>query len=154
MVLWTFLCQSCGFVCRRRVLKTFPGPGHLRLHNGVVWQWHWLVNLYIWLTNLSGYGSTPFTLGLIKRDGGLSTLFSKLQVCLSAKGAKNIFCPCLSPLRRSGSLTTALTGKFVSMDYHFILLRLNPFDLGVDREGWWFEHSHLIVVCLLASKGF
>ena len=25
--------------------------------------------------------------------------------------------------------------------HHFILLRLNPFDLRVDREGWWFEHS-------------
>ena len=23
----------------------------------------------------------------------------------------------------------------------FILLRLNPFGLRVDREGWWFEHS-------------
>ena len=22
-----------------------------------------------------------------------------------------------------------------------ILLRLNPFGLRVDREGWWFEHS-------------
>ena len=25
--------------------------------------------------------------------------------------------------------------------YHFILLQINPFDLRVDREGWWFEHS-------------
>ena len=27
------------------------------------------------------------------------------------------------------------------MAHHLILLRLNPFDLSVDREGWWFEHS-------------
>ena len=27
------------------------------------------------------------------------------------------------------------------MAHHFILLRLSPFDLKVDREGWWFEHS-------------
>ena len=31
--------------------------------------------------------------------------------------------------------------KFVYMAHHFILLRLNPFDLRVDWEGWWFEHS-------------
>ena len=33
------------------------------------------------------------------------------------------------------------TGKFVYMANHFILLRLNPFGLSVDSEGWWFEHS-------------
>ena len=33
------------------------------------------------------------------------------------------------------------TGKFAYMAHHFILLRLNPFGLRVDREGWWFEHS-------------
>ena len=27
------------------------------------------------------------------------------------------------------------------MAYHFIFLRLNPFGLRVDREGWWCEHS-------------
>ena len=40
-----------------------------------------------------------------------------------------------------GSLTMAFTDKFVCMAHHFVLLRLNPFDLRVDREGWWFEHS-------------
>ena len=33
------------------------------------------------------------------------------------------------------------TGKFVYTADHCILLRLSPFDLRVDREGWWFEHS-------------
>ena len=30
---------------------------------------------------------------------------------------------------------------FVYTGHHFILLRLNPFGLWADREGWWFEHS-------------
>ena len=57
------------------------------------------------------------------------------------KGAKNVSCPWLSPLRGWGSLTMSLTGKFEYMAHHFILRRLNPFDLRVDTEGWWFEHS-------------
>ena len=35
------------------------------------------------------------------------------------------------------------------MAHHFILLRLSPFGLRVDREGWWFEHSvSWLQVCL------
>ena len=46
----------------------------------------------------------------------------------------------------------AFTGKFVYMAHHFILLRLNPFDLRVDRERWWFEHSvSWLWVCLSAE---
>ena len=37
----------------------------------------------------------------------------------------------------------------VYMAHHFILLRFNPFDLRVDMEGWWFEHSYVIVSGLL-----
>ena len=47
----------------------------------------------------------------------------------------------------------AFTGKFVYMADHSILLRLNPFDLRVDWEGWWFEHSCVIVVGFLVSRG-
>ena len=33
-------------------------------------------------------------------------------------------------------------GKFVYIAaLHFMLLWLNPFDLSVDREEWWFEQS-------------
>ena len=67
------LCLSCGFTCQRRGLKTFSGPGYLRSEDGVVWLWHLLVNLYIWLTISSCSGSIPL-IGLIRRDGGLSTL--------------------------------------------------------------------------------
>ena len=38
------------------------------------------------------------------------------------------------------------------MAHHFILLRLDPFGLRVDREGWWFEHSvSQLQVCLSAE---
>ena len=47
---------------------------YLHSKDGVVRLWHPLVNLYIWLTILSCYGSIPLALGLIGRDGGLSTL--------------------------------------------------------------------------------
>ena len=66
---------------------------------------------------------------------------SQLQVCLSAEGSKNVPWPWLSPLRGWGSLNIVLTGKIVDMAHHFILLRFNPFDLKVGREGWLFEHS-------------
>ena len=39
------------------------------------------------------------------------------------------------------------------MAHHFILLRLNLFDLSVDREGWSFEHPCVIVAGLLVSRG-
>ena len=68
------LCHSCRFACQQRVLKTFPGPGYLHSKDGVVWLWHSLVNLYIWLTISSCYYPIPLILGLIGRDGGLSTL--------------------------------------------------------------------------------
>ena len=56
-------------------------------------------------------------------------------------GAKSIFWPWLSPLQGWGSLTTTFTGQFVYMAHHFLLLRINPFDLKVDEKGCWFEHS-------------
>ena len=46
----------------------------------------------------------------------------------------------------------AITGKFVYVRHHFILLRLNPCELRVDREEWWFEHSMpWLRVCLSAE---
>ena len=38
------------------------------------------------------------------------------------------------------------------MAHHFIFLRLNPFCLVVDGEGWWFERSmSWLRVCLSAE---
>ena len=70
----SILCQSFRFCSQKRVLKTFPRPGYLRSDDGVVWLWHLLVYLYIWLSISSSYGSIPFALGLIMNDGGLSNL--------------------------------------------------------------------------------
>ena len=64
-------------------------------------------------------------------------------VYLSAEGAKNFSWSWQSLLWGWGSLTMTFTGKFVYMAHHFVLLRLSPFDLRDDREGWWFEHSVL-----------
>ena len=68
------LCHSCGFSCQLRVLKTFSGAGHLHSGDGVVWIWHPLLNLYVWLTSSSCYCSFPLAFGLTVRDGGLNTL--------------------------------------------------------------------------------
>ena len=68
------ICRSCGFACRQRVLRKFPDPGYLHAEDGVVWLWHPLVNLYIWLKISSCYGTIPLSLGLIVRACGLSTL--------------------------------------------------------------------------------
>ena len=68
------LCHSCMFASQQRMLKWFPGSGYLHSEDGIVWLWHPLVCLYIWLTISSCYGSTPLSLVLIGKDGGLSTL--------------------------------------------------------------------------------
>ena len=52
-----------------------------------------------------------------------------------------------------GSLTMTFTGEFVYMAHHFIWLRLNPFDIRVDREGWWFEHSVSELRVSLSAEG-
>ena len=43
------LCHSCGFARQQMVLNTFPGPGYLHSEDGVVWIWHFLVNLCIYV---------------------------------------------------------------------------------------------------------
>ena len=91
----------------------------------------------------------PFDLRVDREEWWFEHSMSWLLVCLSAKGAKNVSRFWLSQLRGCVSLIVAFTGKFVCMAHHFMLLRLNPFDLKVDREGWWFEHSmSWLRVCL------
>ena len=68
------LCYSCGFACQPKVLKTFLCSGYLCSEDGLVWLSYFLVNLYIWLTISFCHGSIHLALGLIGRDGGLSTL--------------------------------------------------------------------------------
>ena len=45
------MCHSCGFACQQRVLKTFHGPGYLHSEDGVVWLWHLLVDLCIYMAH-------------------------------------------------------------------------------------------------------
>ena len=60
------LSQSCFFS---------PPPKKKNIsEDGVVWLWHPLINLYIWLAISSCYSSIPLALVLIGRDVGLSTL--------------------------------------------------------------------------------
>ena len=49
------VCHSCGFACQQRVLKTFPHPGYLRSEDGIVWLWHFLVNLNVWKWKMAIY---------------------------------------------------------------------------------------------------
>ena len=46
-----------------------------------------------------------------------------------------------SLLQGQGSLTLAFTATFVYIAHHFILLRLNPFGVRLDRVEWYFERS-------------
>ena len=72
---------------------------------------------------------------------------------LSAEGAKKGSWSWQSLLRGWGSLTMTSTCKFVSMAHRFILLWLNAFSLGVDREGWWFERSVSQLRLCLSREG-
>ena len=83
------LCHSYRFVCQQRVPKLFPGYGYLRSWDRVIWLWPLQVNLFIWLTILSCYCSISLSVGLVGRDGGLSTL-CQLRIYLSAEGSKNV----------------------------------------------------------------
>ena len=43
------------FACQQRVLKTFPGPGHLHSEDEIVLLWNLLANLYIYIYMLCVY---------------------------------------------------------------------------------------------------
>ena len=111
---------------------------------------------WIWLSPLRGWGSLIITSTgkfvykahhfILLRLNSFGVRFdsegwwfehsmSFLRVFLSAEGAKNVSWPWLFSIRGWGSLTMTSTGKFVYKSLHFILLRLNPFGLVVDREG-------------------
>ena len=62
------LRHSCGFACQHRVLKTFPVSGYLHSHDGVVWLWHLLVNLYtgISINILHSGNKSPMQRGFFK----------------------------------------------------------------------------------------
>ena len=135
------LCHSWGLICQQRVLKMFPSPGYLFSQYGVVCLWHPYVNLYIWLTISSCYGSIRLGLCLILRNGGLSTPCQSCGFGCHQRVLKTFL--------GSGYL---LSEDGVVWVWHplvnlhiwlknFILLRLNLFGLRVDSGRWWFAHS-------------
>ena len=95
----------------------------------------------------------PFNLRADREDGGLSTLCHSCGFFLSAEGAKNVSWLWLSLLQGWGSFTMAFTGESVYIAHHFILLRLNPFDLRADRKGSWFEDSASYFRVCLSAEG-
>ena len=50
-------------------------------------------------------------------------------------------------------MTMTSTRKFVYMAQDFILLRNNPFELRIDSEGLWFEHSMYKLRVSLSAEG-
>ena len=86
------LCHSCGFSCQQKVLKTFPGPGYFHSKDGVVSLWHPLGNLCTSLNISSCYGSIPLAVGLIGRDGGLSTLCHSCGLACQQNVLKTFAC--------------------------------------------------------------
>ena len=127
------ICHSCGFSCQQKVLETFSGLGFLQADNGVVWLWHPLVNLYVWLTISSCYGSISLAWVFIGRDGGLSTLRHSCGFACHQKVLKTF----------PGSGYLHSEDEVVSLWHPLVNLYvwLNPFGLRLDSEGWWFEHS-------------
>ena len=73
------ICDSCGDPCQQRILKTFACPSYLHCEDGVVWLWHSLGKLYIWLTSFSSYSSIPLASGLIERDGVFRSLYHSCE---------------------------------------------------------------------------
>ena len=65
----SILCHSYGLVCHQRVLKTFHSPGYLRSEDGVVWVWHFSVNLHICGSPFNPAASQSQCLMAIERDG-------------------------------------------------------------------------------------
>ena len=144
----SILCHIYKFACQQRVLKTFPGPGYLHSEDGVVWLRHYLVNLYIWLTISSCYGSISLTLGLIGRDGDLSALCCICGFACQHRVLKTFPEPGYLCSEDGGSLSMAFNGKFVYI-YICVCVCVGV-GVGVGVGGW----VHACVracVCLYAG---
>ena len=98
-------------------------------------------------------GLNPFDLSVDVEGWWFEHSVSYFKVCFSAEGAGKVSWPWLYPPRGWSSLTMTLTGKFLYMAHRFILLWFNPFDLRVDREGWWFDHSVSQLTVFLSAEG-
>ena len=95
----------------------------------------------------------PFGLRVDREVWQLEHSMSQLRGCLLAEGSKKVSRPSLFQLRGWGSLTMTSIGKFQYSAHHFILLRLDPFGLSVNSEGWWFQHSTSQFRVFLSAEG-
>ena len=75
------------------------------------------VNLYIWLTISSCYGSISLNLGLIGNDDGLSTVCHRCGFACQQRVLKTFPGSWLFLLQGWGSLTMTFTGKFAYIYY-------------------------------------
>ena len=115
------------------------------------------INSYIWLTISYHFillWLNPFDLRVDRKGLWLGPSCVIVPGLLVRRGCLKRFLALAISTTRWGSLTMALTGKFVYMAHHFILLWLNPFELRVDMERWWLEHSFVIVAGLLVRRGY
>ena len=97
--------------------------------------------VYIYLTISSCYRSVPLTLVFVGWDVGLSSLchscvFACQDMVLKTSLGLGYLCSNNAVVR-----LWHLPGKCVCIAHLLILLRVNDFNLSLDREGWWFEHS-------------
>ena len=136
MVVWALLVHNCGFVCQQRVWKTFPGPGDLRYEDGIVWQYHFLVNLYIFLT-ISFHLRVDRDVWCFKHSW-----FIVVGLLVSRAKAKNFFWSRLSLLLRWSRLNMAFTGNFVYMAHGSIPLTLRFFLLLFFLSRFSFTNIH------------
>ena len=97
--------------------KTFSWTGQLSAKDGIEWPQQLVINLYIWLTISSCYSSILFTLGLIKRKDGLSTVCHSCRFSCQQSVLKR-FPLWLYHLHGWDSLSMIFTGKFLYIAPH------------------------------------
>ena len=110
-ILSTFY-HSYRFACQQSVLETFPGSEYLHSKNGVVWLWHLLVSLHIYIYMAHYFALlrlNPCALWQL-RESGLSSLCHSCEFACQQRMLKTFHAP--GYLRWGwGSLTTAHISK-------------------------------------------
>ena len=90
---------------------------------------------------------------LIWRDGGLSTLCNSCGFDYQRRVLKTFPGPGYARSEDGVVWLWHLLVNLYIWAHHFILLWLNPLDLRVDREWWWFEHSVSQLWVWLSAEG-
>ena len=136
------LFRSCVFSCQQRVLKTLPGPGYHHSKDGIVWLWHFSVNLYIYRSSVYLATAQSQYLMVIGRDGGLSTLCHSCRFACQQRVLKTFSDPVYF---HSEDGVVWLWHFLVNLDIYsspFYILQLNPSTL------WWLGGILLWTLCV------